>query len=181
MVANSTPTTKPLIYMIYMVIKGWWQRRRDSNPRSALTYTPLAGERLRPLGHVSVDPFRGKLKGGQEAKTLKLQRMFCISFGQVLHMPFLRVLNPVGNGVRVAVFLKSIEFSMPTTPEIELEKVCFDPEKDLLRRTETGKKLSALVEQFSNPNLHQLEQCAGTGIDAGRYLQKFVMLSHDVA
>ena len=35
---------------------GLWQRRRDSNPRNALTFTPLAGERLRPLGHVSADP-----------------------------------------------------------------------------------------------------------------------------
>ena len=30
-----------------------WRRGRDSNPRYGLPYTPLAGERLRPLGHLS--------------------------------------------------------------------------------------------------------------------------------
>ena len=30
-----------------------WRRRRDSNPRDDSSPTPLAGERLRPLGHVS--------------------------------------------------------------------------------------------------------------------------------
>ena len=30
-----------------------WRRGRDSNPRYLLGYTPLAGERLRPLGHLS--------------------------------------------------------------------------------------------------------------------------------
>ncbi len=33
---------------------GQWRRRRDSNPRYRFRYTPLAGERLRPLGHLSV-------------------------------------------------------------------------------------------------------------------------------
>ncbi len=32
---------------------GKWRRGRDSNPRYHLWYTPLAGERLRPLGHLS--------------------------------------------------------------------------------------------------------------------------------
>ncbi len=32
-----------------------WRRERDSNPRRAFyTLTPLAGERLQPLGHLSV-------------------------------------------------------------------------------------------------------------------------------
>ncbi len=30
-----------------------WRRGRDSNPRSGFPLTPLAGERLRPLGHLS--------------------------------------------------------------------------------------------------------------------------------
>ena len=30
-----------------------WRRERDSNPRRAFTLTPLAGERLQPLGHLS--------------------------------------------------------------------------------------------------------------------------------
>ena len=34
-----------------------WRRRRDSNPRYRSRYTPLAGERLRPLGHVSTDAY----------------------------------------------------------------------------------------------------------------------------
>ena len=32
-----------------------WRRRWDSNPRDPSGPTPLAGERLRPLGHVSAD------------------------------------------------------------------------------------------------------------------------------
>ena len=42
-----------------------WRRRRDSNPRYRFRYTPLAGERLRPLGHVSADPFIGTGGAGQ--------------------------------------------------------------------------------------------------------------------
>ncbi len=30
-----------------------WRRERDSNPRWDFSHTPLAGERLRPLGHLS--------------------------------------------------------------------------------------------------------------------------------
>ena len=35
-----------------------WRRRWDSNPRDGFPSTPLAGERLRPLGHVSADGYR---------------------------------------------------------------------------------------------------------------------------
>ncbi|KTD63922.1 hypothetical protein Lspi_1441 [Legionella spiritensis] len=31
----------------------YWRRERDSNPRWDFSHTPLAGERLRPLGHLS--------------------------------------------------------------------------------------------------------------------------------
>jgi hypothetical protein len=31
-----------------------WRRARDSNPRWALTHTPLAGARLQPLGQLSI-------------------------------------------------------------------------------------------------------------------------------
>ena len=34
-----------------------WRKRRDSNPRDGSPPTPLAGERLRPLGHVSANWF----------------------------------------------------------------------------------------------------------------------------
>ncbi len=37
------------------------RRKRDSNPRWALTHTPLAGERLQPLGHFSTLAFASKL------------------------------------------------------------------------------------------------------------------------
>ena len=35
------------------IVRIWWRRRRDSNPRDDSSPTPLAGERLRPLGHIS--------------------------------------------------------------------------------------------------------------------------------
>ena len=38
-----------------MVPRKGWRRGRDSNPRYPSGYTPLAGERLRPLGHLSVE------------------------------------------------------------------------------------------------------------------------------
>ena len=31
----------------------FWRRERDSNPRWSFPHTPLAGERLQPLGHLS--------------------------------------------------------------------------------------------------------------------------------
>ena len=34
-----------------------WRRRRDSNPRDGSPSAPLAGVCLRPLGHVSADPY----------------------------------------------------------------------------------------------------------------------------
>ena len=45
-----------------LLINGKWRKRRDSNPRDGSPPTPLAGERLRPLGHVSVDRFNYLLK-----------------------------------------------------------------------------------------------------------------------
>ncbi len=45
--------------------KGKWRRRRDSNPRDGFPSTPLAGERLRPLGHVSADRCNGRASGKQ--------------------------------------------------------------------------------------------------------------------
>jgi hypothetical protein len=51
----STTIAITLIYMDNMFIQGVWRRRRDSNPRDPSGPTPLAGERLRPLGHVSAD------------------------------------------------------------------------------------------------------------------------------
>ncbi len=42
---------------------GKWRRRRDSNPRDGFPPTPLAGERLRPLGHVSAEGYSLALVG----------------------------------------------------------------------------------------------------------------------
>ena len=44
---------------------GGWRRRRDSNPRDGFPPTPLAGERLRPLGHVSAVASRRVRPAGQ--------------------------------------------------------------------------------------------------------------------
>ena len=63
--AHLMPSTKPLVLLDIMTIKGVWQRRRDSNPRDPSGPTPLAGERLRPLGHVSDDPSSGQMNWGQ--------------------------------------------------------------------------------------------------------------------
>jgi hypothetical protein len=54
----------PYLYDYYNKL-GYWRRRRDSNPRTSYPVTPLAGERLRPLGHVSIDPFSGRFWEGQ--------------------------------------------------------------------------------------------------------------------
>ena len=50
-----------------------WQRRWDSNPRDPFRPIPLAGGRLRPLGHVSADPSNGELRWGQAGFTQVLQ------------------------------------------------------------------------------------------------------------
>ena len=44
----------------------WWRRRRDSNPRDGFPPTPLAGERLRPLGHISADGLQSYVRKEQE-------------------------------------------------------------------------------------------------------------------
>ncbi len=48
-----TACAKQAKSMIFRGVFGWWRRGRDSNPRYHRWYTPLAGERLRPLGHLS--------------------------------------------------------------------------------------------------------------------------------
>ena len=44
-----------------------WRRGWDSNPRGGFPPTPLAGERLRPLGHLSKAPVTGSAPAGQGA------------------------------------------------------------------------------------------------------------------
>ena len=66
-----------------LIIRGKWRRRRDSNPRNPSGFTPLAGERLRPLGHVSVDPSKEVAPEGQG----EIRGKFCISCGGFLFPP----------------------------------------------------------------------------------------------
>ena len=73
---SSMPHQNPFICMVNIAIQGGWQRRRDSNPRDPHGPTPLAGERLRPLGHVSTEPFSNEFTGGQEAKGAKMNVCF---------------------------------------------------------------------------------------------------------
>ena len=46
----------------------YWRRERDSNPRWDFSHTPLAGERLRPLGHLS-SQWRRSISGIYVAST----------------------------------------------------------------------------------------------------------------
>ena len=41
-------------------LKGLWRRGWDLNPRGDFSPTPLAGARLRPLGHLSAAPYTGQ-------------------------------------------------------------------------------------------------------------------------
>src|SRR5690606_4613692 len=45
--------------------EGKWRRGRDSNPRDGSPPTPLAGARLRPLGHLSADALSGNSAASQ--------------------------------------------------------------------------------------------------------------------
>lgn len=45
---------RELLIASQIIVFIMWRRVRDSNPRYALTYTPLAGARLQPLGQLSI-------------------------------------------------------------------------------------------------------------------------------
>ena len=53
-----------------------WRRRRDSNPRDDSSPTPLAGERLRPLGHVSTDAYMHNDRGVQDVVCAFAKRLW---------------------------------------------------------------------------------------------------------
>ena len=55
-----------------------WRRGRDSNPRYALTYTPLAGARLQPLGHLSSAAKSLQIKGRRGKSQFPLGPAFCL-------------------------------------------------------------------------------------------------------
>tara|TARA_B100001250_G_scaffold323868_1_gene287365 strand:- start:91 stop:426 length:336 start_codon:yes stop_codon:yes gene_type:complete len=57
--------------------EGKWRKRRDSNPRDGSPPTPLAGERLRPLGHVSANRFNYLFEQGQGLK-LKIAKFLLV-------------------------------------------------------------------------------------------------------
>ena len=50
-----------------------WRRRWDSNPRGGFPPTPLAGERLRPLGHVSADRYSRASHGNTRRNLASVQ------------------------------------------------------------------------------------------------------------
>ena len=52
--ARKKPKINGLWCAMHRPARGYWRTGWDSNPRRALTLTPLAGERLQPLGHLSV-------------------------------------------------------------------------------------------------------------------------------
>ena len=53
-VQNPTLLIINFVKRIKSSLRNLWRRRRDSNPRYGIKpYTPLAGERLQPLGHFS--------------------------------------------------------------------------------------------------------------------------------
>ena len=54
--------------------EGKWRRRWDSNPRDPFGPTPLAGERLRPLGHVSDYAYNRASTGFTRQKFKRLMR-----------------------------------------------------------------------------------------------------------
>ena len=78
---KEVPASKPIPNVLFMMLcdvsgyfrnpnfpiefRDQWRRRWDSNPRDPSGPTPLAGERLRPLGHVSVDPSNDTGEGPQ--------------------------------------------------------------------------------------------------------------------
>ena len=65
-IGHLVPSTKPLVLLVYYDNKGRLAETMGFEPTRRLHGpTPLAGERLRPLGHVSVDPSSGELGRGQ--------------------------------------------------------------------------------------------------------------------
>ena len=58
-------TDAPKTQRKHNLARGEWRRRRDSNPRDGFPSAPLAGVCLRPLGHVSADPYR-EIAGGEQ-------------------------------------------------------------------------------------------------------------------
>ncbi len=89
---------------------GKWRTGRDSNPRDGSPPTPLAGERLRPLGHLSADPYRdgvaakqGKSSAKSGPRCRRIQRSCCagrvglapgeLRFGTIVRLWF-RVRRP---------------------------------------------------------------------------------------
>ena len=61
------PASNNYLYHIEYISSLYWRRGWDSNPRGGFPPTPLAGERLRPLGHLSKAPVTGSAPAGQGA------------------------------------------------------------------------------------------------------------------
>ena len=61
-------------HLFFNKIRGWWRRRRDSNPRDGFPPAPLAGVCLRPLGHVSAGVSMQALRGKQGRKPFRCRK-----------------------------------------------------------------------------------------------------------
>ena len=73
-------------------LRGAWRRERDLNPRSRFKRdTRLAGEPLRPLGHLSVS-----LRYAHSAQRVAFS-MWCITHGAVHHVKCTAATNPILN------------------------------------------------------------------------------------
>ncbi len=70
---------------------GGWRRRRDSNPRDDSSPTPLAGERLRPLGHVSAGRSNGRSLGKQDQISSFLVGLSCCRSGIAQQQPIMNL------------------------------------------------------------------------------------------
>ena len=80
-----------------------WRRRRDSNPRDGFPPTPLAGERLRPLGHVSTDAY--------SQANIGITRRFCPSAKKPYHTRKPAQVAPRGTE-RLRVWARSGQFPL---------------------------------------------------------------------
>ena len=94
-------------YFLRVNNRNKWRREWDSNPRYDLSYTPLAGERLQPLGHLSIkrDPNKvHKLDQGEfNIILISVQHNFIIisvsqnTFNIISRFPIRNQLYPVND------------------------------------------------------------------------------------
>jgi hypothetical protein len=97
---------------------GKWRRGRDSNPRDGCPPTPLAGERLRPLGHLSGRP---RLR----TKTHEFKGIFDLA--QFFHEQTPDISSPGTDGAHPACLTTSPESFASAYQKRRIPKVDFRP------------------------------------------------------